>query len=218
MPTSCGLTASRIRRALVSGEAFLPAVRELLAARGIDGVPGLRHRRPRHRSPTRPPAREGLVLRRGADPRDRAARAPATPCAEGEVGEVVVTTFNADYPLMRFATGDLSAMLAGREPLRPHQRAHQGLDGARRPDDQGARHVRASAPGGGGAAPPRARTRAARGRERGRRGSHDAARASARRPTRTLAGAVEATLREVTKVRGEVEWRRARIAARTTAR
>ena len=35
---------------------------------------------------------------------------------EGEVGEVVVTNFNADYPLIRFATGDLSAMLAGASP------------------------------------------------------------------------------------------------------
>src|SRR5439155_12145135 len=32
------------------------------------------------------------------------------------VGEVVITAFNADYPLVRFATGDLSAALAGRSP------------------------------------------------------------------------------------------------------
>ncbi len=36
--------------------------------------------------------------------------------APGEVGEVVVTTFNADYPLIRFATGDLSAIMTGRSP------------------------------------------------------------------------------------------------------
>jgi phenylacetate-CoA ligase len=35
------------------------------------------------------------------------------PVAAGEVGEVVITTFNKDYPLIRFATGDLSAVLAG---------------------------------------------------------------------------------------------------------
>jgi phenylacetate-CoA ligase len=34
----------------------------------------------------------------------------------GEVGEVVVTTFNPDYPLVRFATGDLSAVLPGASP------------------------------------------------------------------------------------------------------
>src|SRR5262249_31706258 len=34
----------------------------------------------------------------------------------GEVGEIVVTTFNPDYPLIRFATGDLSAVLPGPSP------------------------------------------------------------------------------------------------------
>ena len=36
--------------------------------------------------------------------------------AAGEVGEVVITTFNPDYPLIRFGTGDLSAMLSGASP------------------------------------------------------------------------------------------------------
>jgi phenylacetate-CoA ligase len=38
------------------------------------------------------------------------------PVAAGEVGEVVITSFNKDYPLIRFATGDLSAVLAGTSP------------------------------------------------------------------------------------------------------
>ena len=38
------------------------------------------------------------------------------PVPEGEVGEVVVTTLNPDYPLIRFATGDLSAVLPGVSP------------------------------------------------------------------------------------------------------
>ena len=38
------------------------------------------------------------------------------PVAVGEVGEVVVTTLNRDYPLVRFATGDLSAVMAGQSP------------------------------------------------------------------------------------------------------
>lgn len=38
------------------------------------------------------------------------------PVAEGDVGEVVVTTFNPAYPLIRFGTGDLSAVLPGRSP------------------------------------------------------------------------------------------------------
>ncbi|WP_299641805.1 phenylacetate--CoA ligase family protein [uncultured Ruegeria sp.] len=39
-----------------------------------------------------------------------------TPVAPGEVGEVVVTSLNPDYPLIRFATGDLSAVLPGVSP------------------------------------------------------------------------------------------------------
>lgn len=39
-----------------------------------------------------------------------------TPVAPGEVGEVVVTTLNRDYPLIRFATGDLSAVMPGESP------------------------------------------------------------------------------------------------------
>ena len=38
------------------------------------------------------------------------------PVQPGEVGEVVITTFNKDYPLIRFATGDLSAVLPGKSP------------------------------------------------------------------------------------------------------
>jgi len=38
------------------------------------------------------------------------------PVAAGEVGEVVITTFNPDYPLIRFGTGDLSALLPGTSP------------------------------------------------------------------------------------------------------
>jgi len=38
------------------------------------------------------------------------------PAPDGEIGEVVVTSFNPDYPLMRFGTGDLSAVLPGQSP------------------------------------------------------------------------------------------------------
>jgi phenylacetate-CoA ligase len=38
------------------------------------------------------------------------------PVPEGDVGEVVVTTFNRAYPLIRFGTGDMSAVLAGTSP------------------------------------------------------------------------------------------------------
>ena len=38
------------------------------------------------------------------------------PLPDGEVGEVVITSFNRDYPLIRFGTGDLSAVLSGTSP------------------------------------------------------------------------------------------------------
>ena len=88
-------------------------------------------------------AREGLVLDEGVIV-EIVRPGTGDPVPEGEVGEVVVTTLNPDYPLIRFGTGDLSAVLPGALPDRPHQRAHQGMDGPRRPDHQDARHVRAS--------------------------------------------------------------------------
>ena len=94
-------------------------------------------------SPTRASAREGLIVDEGVLV-EIVRPGTGDPVADGEVGEVVVTTFNPDYPLIRFATGDLSAVLPGALAVRPHQHAHQGLDGPRRPDDQGERHVRAS--------------------------------------------------------------------------
>src|SRR4051795_13691925 len=51
------------------------------------------------------------------------------PLADGEVGEVVVTTFNPDYPMIRLATGDLSAILPGRSPCRRTNRRIKGWMG-----------------------------------------------------------------------------------------
>ncbi len=108
------LPAQSLRRAMLSGEAYLPPVRAFLAGRGIEafqaygtadlGVVAYES-----------PAREGLVV--SEDLIVEIVR-PGTgdPVSDGEVGEVVVTTFNADYPLVRFATGDLSALLAGTSP------------------------------------------------------------------------------------------------------
>ena len=101
-------------KAFVSGEAFPPSQREALAARGIDAYQayatadiGL--------IAYESPAREGLVI--DEDVLVEIVR-PGTgdPVAPGEVGEVVVTTFNPDYPLIRFGTGDLSAVLPGASP------------------------------------------------------------------------------------------------------
>ncbi|MCW5625261.1 MAG: phenylacetate--CoA ligase family protein, partial [Burkholderiales bacterium] len=108
------LDISSIRKAAVSGEAFLPPVRQLLADRGIDGYQsygtadlGL--------VAYESEAREGLITDEGVI---LEILRPGTgdPVAEGEVGEVVVTTLTHAYPLIRFATGDLSAVLPGPSP------------------------------------------------------------------------------------------------------
>ncbi len=105
---------SSIKRAVVSGEAFLAPVRELLKSRGIDayqayGTADL------GMIAYESSAREGLIA---AENSILEIVRPGTgdPVATGEVGEVVVTTFNRDYPLLRFATGDLSAALPGVSP------------------------------------------------------------------------------------------------------
>lgn len=109
-----GVDSRALRRALVSGEAFLPAVREFMRGRDIDcyqayGTADL------GMLAYETPAREGLVL--GEELILEIVR-PGTgdPVAPGEVGEVVVTPFNADYPVVRLATGDLSAILEGPSP------------------------------------------------------------------------------------------------------
>ncbi|MBS0451865.1 MAG: AMP-binding protein [Proteobacteria bacterium] len=67
-------------------------------------------------------ARQGLVLDEGVV-LEIVRPGTGDPVPEGEVGEVVVTTFNMDYPLVRFGTGDLSALLPGACPTgRTNQR------------------------------------------------------------------------------------------------
>jgi phenylacetate-CoA ligase len=109
-----GVDSRTLRRALVSGEALLPAVREFLASRDIEcfqayGTADLGLLAYETR------AREGLVLSENVV-LEIVRPGTGEPVAEGEVGEVVVTPFNDDYPLLRFATGDLSATLAGASP------------------------------------------------------------------------------------------------------
>jgi phenylacetate-CoA ligase len=61
------------------------------------------------------PALEGMIVDEGVIV-EIVRPGSGDPAPEGEVGEVVVTTLNADYPLLRFATGDLSAVLPGVSP------------------------------------------------------------------------------------------------------
>jgi phenylacetate-CoA ligase len=109
-----GKDVSSLKRGLVSGAALPASLRQELGGRGVDvlqcyaiaetGVIAYET-----------PAREGMtinehllveIVRPGT----------GDPAPEGEVGEVVVTSFNADYPMIRLATGDLSAVLPGTSP------------------------------------------------------------------------------------------------------
>ena len=103
-----------VTKALVSAEAFPPSLRDWLAERGIAGYQcyatadlGL--------IAYETEAREGLVIDEGVIV-EIVRPGTGDPVAEGEVGELVVTTLNPDYPLIRFGTGDLSAVLPGHCP------------------------------------------------------------------------------------------------------
>jgi phenylacetate-CoA ligase len=109
-----GKDASSFRRGLVSGAALPPSLRKELGDRGVAlkqcyavaevGVISYES-----------DALEGMIV--NEDMILEIVR-PGTgdPVADGEVGEVVVTSFNPDYPMIRLATGDLSAVLAGASP------------------------------------------------------------------------------------------------------
>ena len=103
-----------LRKASVGGEAFPPSLRDWLGERGIAAYQsygtadlGL--------IAYETAAREGLVLDEGVIV-EIVRPGTGEPLADGDVGEVVVTTLNTDYPLIRFGTGDLSAVLPGACP------------------------------------------------------------------------------------------------------
>jgi len=104
-----------LRKALVSGEAFPPSLRDALAARGIAGYQAYATA-DLGSIAFETEAREGLVVDEGVLV-EIVRPGTGDPVKPGEVGEVVVTTLgNAIYPLVRFGTGDLSAFLAGPSP------------------------------------------------------------------------------------------------------
>ena len=109
-----GLALPALRKASVGGEGFPPSLRDRFAARGIEAVQsygtadlGLVAYETR--------AREGLVLDEHVIV-EIVRPGTGEPVPEGEVGEVVVTPLSAAYPLVRFGTGDLSAILPGACP------------------------------------------------------------------------------------------------------
>lgn len=111
---SAGVKLDSLKRALFSGEAFPPSLRDWFLERGIEGYQAY-GTADLGMIAFETPAREGLVV--NEDIILEIVR-PGTgqPVPDGEVGEVVVTTLNPDYPLLRFGTGDLSAILPGESP------------------------------------------------------------------------------------------------------
>jgi phenylacetate-CoA ligase len=109
-----GKDASSIKRGLVSGAALPPSLRKELLERGVAvkqcyavaevGVISYESE-----------ALEGMIV---TEDMILEIVRPGTgdPVEDGEVGEVVVTSFSPDYPMVRLATGDMSAVLAGASP------------------------------------------------------------------------------------------------------
>ncbi len=107
-----GIALASVTKALVSAEAFPPSLRDALLARGIAGYEAYATA-DLGAIAYETPAREGLVVDEGVIV-EIVRPGTGEPVAPGEVGEVVVTPlFNVDYPLIRFGTGDLSAALPG---------------------------------------------------------------------------------------------------------
>ncbi len=110
-----GVALPSIRKALVSAEPFPPSLRDAWIARGIVGYQ-VYATADLGNIAYETPAREGLVVDEGVLV-EIVRPGTGDPVAMGEVGEVVVTPIgNVDYPLIRFGTGDLSAALAGPSP------------------------------------------------------------------------------------------------------
>jgi len=109
-----GVDITCMTKALTGGEALPPSLRDWFAARRLDVFQsyatadlGL--------IAYETSARQGLVIDEGVIV-EIVRPGTGDPVSDGEVGEVVVTTLNPDYPLVRFGTGDLSAVLAGACP------------------------------------------------------------------------------------------------------
>jgi len=108
-----------LKKALVGAEYLPPALREAMRARGVQvlqmyGTADLGLIAYETTGPDGLPC-EGMVLEESLI-LEIVRPGTGDPVPAGEVGEVVVTTLNPDYPLIRFATGDLSAVLPGLSP------------------------------------------------------------------------------------------------------
>ena len=103
-----------ITKAAVGGGALFPSLRAEYADRGITCLQSYATADLGNIA-YESPAMEGMIVDEGVLV-EIVTPGTGNPVSEGEVGEVVVTTLNPDYPLIRFATGDLSAVLPGQSP------------------------------------------------------------------------------------------------------
>jgi phenylacetate-coenzyme A ligase PaaK-like adenylate-forming protein len=107
-----GVALDSVRKALVSAEPFPPSLRDAFAARGIAGYQ-VYATADLGSIAYETDAREGLVVDEGVYV-EIVHPGTGDPVPDGDVGEVVVTQLaNPTYPLIRFGTGDLSALLPG---------------------------------------------------------------------------------------------------------
>ena len=111
---AAGTDSSSLKKGLVSGAALPPSLRSELSDRGVDvvqcygtadlGIVAYESE-----------AKEGMII----DEKiivEIVTPGTGDPVAPGDVGEIVVTSLNPDYPMIRFATGDMSAILEGASP------------------------------------------------------------------------------------------------------
>ena len=104
----------KITKATVGGGALFPSLRQEYADRGITCLQSYATADLGNIA-YESPAIEGMIVDENVIV-EIVTPGTGDPVAPGEVGEVVVTTLNPDYPLIRFATGDLSAVMAGQSP------------------------------------------------------------------------------------------------------
>jgi phenylacetate-CoA ligase len=106
-----GVALPALKKAVVSGEACPPSLRDWLRERGVEAYQSYATADVGMIA-YETAAREGLVVDEGVIV-EIVRPGTGDPVPDGEVGEVVVTVLQPDYPLLRFGTGDLSAVLPG---------------------------------------------------------------------------------------------------------
>ncbi len=198
-----GKDAASIRRGAVSGAALPPTLRGELHRRGVavlqcyaiaeTGVIAFESA-----------AKEGMIVNENILV-EIVRPGTGDPVPDGEVGEVVVTSFNPDYPMIRLATGDLSAILPGTSPCgRTNARIRGWMGRADQTTKVKGMFVHPVA------IAELAKRHPELGRVRlrvGRAGEQDVMTlcAECSKPEPALAAAVADTLQAVTKLRGQVD-------------